>query len=175
MQGKTALIIIDVQNDYCCGGSMEVKDSESIFPIINYLRKTIPFNFVYLAADWHPSDHISFASNHIGKKPFETVTLSNGKVQELWPDHCIQNQAGSYFHKNLVTTPRDIIIRKGIITNVDSSSSFGSPPENTGLERDLKDRGVEKIFLVGISLDLGMKATALDGVAKGFFCLFIYF
>jgi len=174
MQSKNALIIVDVQNDFCSGGSLAVKESVKIFPVINQLRETIPFNYVYLTTDWHPLDHISFASNHQGKNPFETITLPNGKVQELWPDHCVQNQAGASINKNLVTKPTDILIKKGQNSNVDSYSGFGTPPEDTGLEKDLRDRGIEKIFIVGIALDFCVKATAVDGAGKGlFFIIFL--
>ena len=172
--GKSAFIIVDVQNDFCPGGSHEVKEGDKIIPIVNHLRKSIPFNYVYLTADWHQTDHISFASNHPGKKPFESVTLANGKTQDLWPDHCIQNQAGSYFHKNLITKSNDIIIRKGKIPGVDSYSGFGTPPEDSVLETDLKNRGVNKIFISGLAFDFCVKATALDGVAKGYLIYLIY-
>ena len=171
---KNALIIIDVQNDFCQGGSLAVPDSDDILPVINYLRKTIPFNYFYLSADWHPTDHVSFASNHAGKSPFQSITLPNGKEQDLWPDHCIQNQAGSYFRKELITTETDIIIRKGKNMNVNSYSAFGSPPEDTGLEKDLKDRNVGKIFLVGLALDFCVKESALDGAMKGYRYIFVY-
>lgn len=173
-QGKSAFIIVDLQNDFCPGGALEVKDGDKIIPIINHLRKTIPFNYVYLTADWHPTDHISFASNHPGKKAFDTVTLAHGKNQDLWPDHCVQNQAGSYFHKNLVTKSNDIIIRKGKIPGVDSYSGFGTPPEDSGLETDLKNRGVNKIFITGLAFDFCVKCTALDGVSKGYLFFFFF-
>ena len=172
---KNALIIIDVQNDFFKGGALEVPDSDDILPVINDLRKTIPFNYFYLSADWHPTDHVSFASNHPGKSPFQSVTLQNGNQQDVWPDHCIQNQPGSAFKKELITTETDIIIRKGKIQNVESCSAFGSPPDNTGLEQDLKDRNVQKIFFVGLCLDVCVKESAIDGAMKGyidFFCLY---
>ena len=170
--GKSALIIVDMQNDFCTGGSLAVPDSDFVFPIVNHLRKAIPFNYIYLTADWHPTDHVSFASNHEGKKPFETITLANGRVQEIWPDHCVQNQAGADFHKNLVTAPNDIIIRKGTISNVESYGGFGNPPEDTGLEKDLRSRGVDKIFVVGLALDFCVKATAVEGAERGFLSIF---
>lgn len=169
MINKNALLIIDVQNDFCRGGSLEVKDADDILPVINHLRKTIPFNYVYLISDWHPTDHISFASNHPGKNAFETISLTNGKTIQLWPDHCVQAQAGSYFHKSLYTEKSDIIIRKGKISNVESLSGFGTMPEDSGLEKDLKNRNVNTIFVVGLALDFCVKETVLDGVAKGFF------
>ena len=172
MFSKNALIIIDVQNDFCRGGSLEIKESNEIIPIINYLRKNIAFDYVYLSADWHSTDHISFASNHPGKNPFELIISPKGKQQELWPDHCIQNQSGAYFHKDLITKDNDIIIRKGKIATVDSYSAFGTPPEDTGLEKDLKDKGIRKIFIVGLALDFCVKDSALDGVQKGY-CNFL--
>lgn len=165
---KTALIIVDIQNDFCTLGTRAVPSGEKVVPIINSLRKRLIFNSTYIATDWHPLDHVCFSSNHAGKKPFDITILPNGKAQELWPDHCVQNQAGSYIHKDLIRDNTDVLIRKGLISDVDSKSSFGSPPEDTGLEKDLRKKGISRVFVVGLALDYCVKHTALDAVKKGY-------
>lgn len=170
---KTALLIIDVQNDFCDQGTLAVPKANDVIPVINNLRTSLSFSVIYMVSDWHPIDHISFASNHAGRKPFETILLPNGKQETLWPNHCVQNQAGSYFHKDLIRKDNDIIIRKGKISDVNSYSGFGTSPEDSGLEKDLRSKGIQKIFVVGLALDFCVKDTALDGVDKGY-CIYIY-
>jgi nicotinamidase/pyrazinamidase len=98
----TALIIIDVQNDFCEGGSVEVKKASELFPIINKLRDSKKFDFIFHSQDWHPKNHCSFASNHEGEKPFTTIMLKTGRKQFLWPNHCVQHSNGAKFHPKLI-------------------------------------------------------------------------
>jgi len=135
-----ALIIVDIQNDFTKGGSLEVPDGEAVVPIINDLQKY--FELIVATQDWHPPDHKSFASNHKGRKPFETITL-NGLEQVLWPDHCIQGSTGASFHGDLDMKKVSAIFRKGVDSEVDSYSGFydNGHRRNTGLTGFLRDRG----------------------------------
>ncbi|KRX01616.1 Isochorismatase-like protein [Pseudocohnilembus persalinus] len=168
-QGKTALIIVDVQKDFCEGGSLQVNNASEIIPIINNLRKNPKFDHLVYTKDYHPQDHISFASNHPGKEPFTNLELENGKIQELWPDHCVIDKKGQEFHKDLdFDINKDILIHKGTNKNIDSYSGFGAQGDDSGLCQKLKDLQVKKIVVVGLAYDFCVGCTALDGPKYGF-------
>ena len=143
----TALIIVDIQNDFCQGGKLEVPNADSIIPSVNNIQKE--FNTIILTQDWHPKDHKSFASQH-KKKPFTQIKMSYGN-QILWPDHCIQGTKGSEFHQDLNTRRANMIIRKGYRKNIDSYSAFfeNDKKTSTGLNGFLKDLCIKDIFLCG--------------------------
>lgn len=164
---KNALVIVDCQNDFCEGGSLAIPGAVSVVLSVNELRKNNSFDYVFLTCDWHPEDHISFAVNHPGGKPYGTVTLPNGKVEEVWPVHCVQNQKGAEFHKDLVRQPTDIIIKKGFLKDHNGYSGFGACIEKTGLVEYLQEQGVEKVFVCGLALDFCVKNTAIDGAKNG--------
>jgi nicotinamidase/pyrazinamidase len=144
-----------------------VKDGDQVVPIINKLAKG--FRHVVLTQDWHTPDHVSFASQHAGKKPFETIDLPYGK-QVLWPDHCVQGTEGAALHKDLNIPQAELIIRKGYRRNVDSYSAFyeadGKTP--TGLSGYLKQRGLTRCFVAGLATDFCVAWTALDARKDGF-------
>ena len=162
-----ALVVIDLQNDFCPGGALAVADGDTIIKDINALMAG--FDAVVLTQDWHPSGHSSFASSHTGKSPFETTTMVYGE-QVLWPDHCIQGSAGAEFHPGLETTSADLIIRKGFNRGIDSYSAFFENDHKTptGLEGYLRTREIEKITLVGLATDFCVAYSAIDGAALGF-------
>ena len=156
-----ALLVIDVQNDFCPDGALAVAGGDTIVQPINALMDK--FNIVVLTQDWHPTDHKSFASSHENKNPFDTVKMSYGD-QVLWPDHCIQGSMGARFHPDLNHKRADLIIRKGSNPAVDSYSAFyeNDKVTPTGLDGYLKDREVNKITLVGLATDYCVAFSALD-------------
>lgn len=161
------LLIIDVQNDFCLGGSLAVPDAESILPVVNSLSEK--FAHVVLTQDWHPPRHSSFASEHPGKHAFDSITLSYGD-QTLWPDHCIQGSTGAEFHPELETNRAQLIVRKGFRTGIDSYSAFFENDHTTslGLTGYLRDRGVRRVLCVGLALDYCVRFSALDARREGF-------
>ena len=163
---NTALIIVDVQNDFCEGGKLSVPNANKIIPIINEVQKK--FKTVILTQDWHPKKHKSFASQH-NKEPFSEINMYYGR-QTLWPDHCIQGTKGAEFHKCLDTKKSNIIIRKGFRENIDSYSAFfeNDRETNTGLDGFLKDLKIKNIFLCGLAFDYCVFYTALDAKKLGF-------
>jgi nicotinamidase/pyrazinamidase len=164
------LIVIDVQNCFVPGGSLAVKEGDQIVPLINRLAKS--FKHVVLTQDWHTADHVSFASQHPGKKPFETVQLSYG-TQVLWPEHCVQGTEGAMLHKGLDIAHAELIIRKGYRREVDSYSAFleADKKTQTGLGGYLKQRGLKRVFLVGLATDFCVAWSALDARRQGFTAL----
>jgi nicotinamidase/pyrazinamidase len=162
-----ALVVIDVQNDFCPGGALAVADGDAILPLVNRLISR--FEHVVLTQDWHPAGHSSFASTHAGKAPFETIEMSYGP-QTLWPDHCIQGSKGAEFHPALEWTRAELVIRKGFRKAIDSYSAFfendhGTP---TGLAGYLRERGISKITLCGLATDFCVAFSALDAAKAGF-------
>jgi nicotinamidase/pyrazinamidase len=161
------LLVIDVQNCFTPGGSLAVKDGDAIIPIINKLAGS--FEHVVLTQDWHTPGHISFASSHAGKKPFETTSLSYG-TQVLWPDHCVQGTPGADLHSALRIPHAELIIRKGYRKEVDSYSAFmeadGKTP--TGLAGYLKERGLTTCYFAGLATDFCVAWSALDARKAGF-------
>ncbi len=162
-----ALIVIDVQNDFCPGGALAVTGGDEIVPGINELMRD--FSVVVTSQDWHPLGHSSFASSHKGADPFTQVDMPYGP-QMLWPDHCIQGSDGAAFHRGLNLNPIQMIVRKGYNPAVDSYSAFyeNDRKTQTGLAGFLHEMGVEKITLVGLALDYCVNFTAVDGAKLGF-------
>lgn len=162
-----ALIIVDVQNDFTKGGSLEVPDGDAVIPVVNELQTRFPL--IVATQDWHPPNHKSFASNHPGKKPFEIILL-NGQNQVLWPDHCVQGSEGAAFHSKLDMRRVAAIFRKGMDPEVDSYSGFfdNDHQKNTGLAGFLQARRVKEIFICGLAGDYCVFFTARDGLNEGF-------
>jgi nicotinamidase/pyrazinamidase len=163
----SALLVIDVQNCFLPGGSLAVKDGEQVVAVINKIARG--FANVVMTQDWHTAGHISFASVHPGKKPFETIDLPYGK-QVLWPDHCVQGSDGAALSKDLSIPQAGLIIRKGFHKDVDSYSAFteADGKTTTGLAAYLKARGVKRLFVVGLATDFCVAWTALDARKAGF-------
>jgi nicotinamidase/pyrazinamidase len=161
------LAVIDVQNGFMPGGTLPVPDGHTIVPIINRLARA--FRHVVITQDWHTQGHISFASSHPGKKPFETVQLPYG-TQVLWPDHCIQGTPDADLHKDLKIPHAALIIRKGYRPHVDSYSAFLEADRKavTGLTGYLKERGLKNVYLVGLATDFCVAWSALDAKRAGF-------
>jgi nicotinamidase/pyrazinamidase len=155
------LIVVDVQNDFCPGGALEVKRGDEIVPLVNQLARR--FENVVITQDWHTPGHISFASSHAGKKPFETKRLRYGE-QVMWPDHCIQGTHGAALHEGLDVPHAQLVIRKGFHPKVDSYSGFleADRKTKTGLEGYLRSRGVKRVYCVGLATDFCVAWTALD-------------
>ncbi len=162
-----ALIVIDVQNDFCPGGALAVADGDAILPRINALMDD--FAVKVLTQDWHPADHASFAANHEGAAPFSMIEMPYGP-QVLWPSHCVQGTEGAAFHKDLRTDPADLVIRKGFRPAIDSYSAFFENDHTTptGLEGYLKTRGVTDLTLVGLATDFCVAYSAIDAAKLGF-------
>ena len=169
---QDALLVIDVQNCFTPGGSLAVKEGDQIIPLINRLAGA--FEHVILTQDWHTPGHVSFASSHASKKPFEAIHLPYG-TQVLWPDHCVQGTAGAELHKDLRIPHAALIIRKGYRKQMDSYSAFyeadGKTP--TGLTGYLRDRGLKQVFLAGLATDFCVAWSAMDARKAGFGALVI--
>jgi nicotinamidase/pyrazinamidase len=161
-----ALIVVDVQNCFTAGGSLAVKDGDAIIPLINKIAKG--FENVVLTQDWHTANHVSFASQHPGKKPFEIVKLPYGN-QVLWPDHCVQGTPGADIHKGIDIPHAQLVIRKGFNRKVDSYSAFieADGKLKTGLDGYLKRRGIKAIYVVGLATDFCVGWTAMDARKLG--------
>jgi nicotinamidase/pyrazinamidase len=162
-----ALIVIDVQNCFTPGGSLAVKDGDAIVPVINAMAKKFPH--VVITQDWHTPDHISFASQHKGKKPFEMTKVPYGN-QVLWPDHCVQGTEGAQLHKDLNIPHAELVIRKGFRKGVDSYSAFleADKRTSTGLGGYLRQRGIRNVYLCGLATDFCVAWSALDARKQGF-------
>ena len=162
-----ALIVIDVQNDFCPGGALAVPEGDLIVPGINALIDA--HDTVILTQDWHPAGHSSFASSHADKAPMELVDMPYGP-QVLWPDHCVQGSDGAAFHKDLNTTRADLIIRKGYNPAIDSYSAFFENDQTTptGLEGYLRTRGITDLVMVGLATDFCVNFSAVDAAKLGF-------
>lgn len=162
-----ALIIVDVQNDFCKDGALEVPDADAIVPLINHLM--VKFRTVVATIDYHPVDHCSFASSHPGSQVGDIIDL-DGVQQQLWPDHCIGESYGCELHGNLLNDPITTFIVKGINPAVDSYSAFrdNADTSDTGLADWLTSRGVTDVVIVGLALEYCVKYTALDAVSAGF-------
>jgi nicotinamidase/pyrazinamidase len=164
---KSVLIVVDVQNCFVPGGSLAVKEGDAIVPLINRIAKG--FENVVLTQDWHTADHVSFASQHSGKKPFEAVKLPYGN-QILWPDHCVQGTDGASLVKDLSIPHAQLVIRKGFHKGVDSYSAFteADGKTSTGLGGYLKQRSMKRVFVVGLATDFCVAWTAMDARKQGF-------
>lgn len=164
---RKALIVIDVQNDFCPGGALAVPGGDEIVSGINALMAD--FDAVVLTQDWHPAGHSSFASSHDGKAPYDMVEMPYGP-QVLWPDHCVQGTGGAAFHKDLNTDRADLIIRKGFNKAIDSYSAFFENDQltPTGLEGYLRTRGLTDLTMVGLATDFCVNFSAVDAAKLGF-------
>lgn len=160
------LIVVDVQNCFTAGGTLAVPKGDEIIPLVNRIAKG--FQNVVLTQDWHTPEHVSFASSHAGKKPFELIDLPYGK-QVLWPDHCVQGTPGADIHKDVSIPHAQLIIRKGYRKGVDSYSAFyeADKKTSTGLGGYLKQRGIDRVFCVGLATDFCVAWTAMDARREG--------
>lgn len=165
--GRSALVVIDVQNDFCPGGALAVPDGDAVVPVVN--RLIAAFGHVVLTQDWHPTGHTSFASQHAGKAPFETVSAPYGE-QVLWPDHCVQGGPGAAFHPELDTNRAEMVVRKGFRREIDSYSAFyeNDHATATGLAGYLRERGFARVVMAGLALDFCVAWSAVDGRKEGF-------
>jgi nicotinamidase/pyrazinamidase len=168
MAGESnVLLVIDVQNDFCPGGALAVPRGDEVVALINRLAQR--FANVVLTQDWHPADHLSFASAHPGRRPFETTTAAYGP-QVLWPDHCVQGTPGSEFHPSLTIRHAALVVRKGFRRTIDSYSAFYENDRKTptGLVGYLRERDLTRIFLAGLAFDFCVRYSAEDAARAGF-------
>lgn len=161
------LLIVDVQNDFCKGGALAVPEGEEVVVVANRLARIFPH--VIFTQDWHPKGHLSFASSHPGKEPFETLTVPYGE-QLLWPDHCVQGTKGAEFHPDLNVLNCELVLRKGYDPLIDSYSAFFENDHKTatGLAGYLRERRINRLFLVGLATDYCVAYSGLDAVQAGF-------
>ena len=164
---KTALLVIDVQNDFCPAGALEVAGGNEIVPYIN--KEMVKYDCVVLTQDWHPKGHSSFATSHEGKNPLELIKMPYGD-QVLWPDHCVQGSKGAEFHPDLNIEQANAIIRKGSDPCIDSYSAFFENDRKTptGLDGYFKSLEIEKINLVGLATDFCVNYSAQDAANLGY-------
>jgi nicotinamidase/pyrazinamidase len=161
------LLVIDVQNDFCDGGPLAVPGGQDVVPVIH--RIAALFQHVIMTQDWHPPDHHSFASNHPGRAPFETIETAHGE-QVLWPDHCVEGSIGAAFHPHLHPDHAELILRKGCRSDIDSYSAFRENDRitRTGLTGYLRERGLWRIFHAGLAYDYCVRYSAIDSMQAGF-------
>lgn len=166
MPSDEALLVIDVQIDFCPGGRLAVANGDEILPIVNELMRE--FEHVILTQDWHPKDHSSFASQHEGRKPYESIQVSYGS-QTLWPDHCVQGTKGAEFHPIVDSSRAELILRKGFRPDIDSYSAFFENDRKTptGLGGYLSERGIKRVTLAGLATDYCVGFSALDARRLG--------
>ncbi|MBN1836757.1 MAG: bifunctional nicotinamidase/pyrazinamidase [Spirochaetales bacterium] len=162
-----ALVVTDLQNDFCPGGSLAVPEGDRIVPVVNRLMPR--FAVVVATQDWHPADHVSFASNNPGTEPFQVVER-DGREQTLWPDHCVPGTWGAELHPGLDLLQVDLILRKGSDRELDSYSTFLENDRRTptGLAGYLRERGVREVYLCGLAADVCVYYSAMDAVGLGF-------
>lgn len=166
------LLIIDAQKDFMPGGSLPVPEGDKIVSVINSIQHK--FDLVIASQDWHPQNHVSFASNHDGKSVFDVIEIQ-GNLQTLWPDHCVQGSHGAEFHKDLNTNTWEAIFRKGTDKSIDSYSAFydNGHLKSTGLSGYLKEKGATQLFLCGLAADICVYFSIVDAVKAGFECFYI--
>ena len=164
---RDVLLVIDVQNDFCTGGALAVPGGEKVVPAVNRIAQK--FANVVLTQDWHPRDHVSFAPNHAGKQPFQTIELDYG-TQVLWPTHCVQGTAGAEFHGDLDVDKASLVVRKGFRRGIDSYSALFENDKSTptGLLGYLRERELKTVFVVGLALDYCVRFSAEDARRSGF-------
>ena len=162
-----ALVIVDVQNDFCAGGSLAVPDADGVIPVVNELMHG--FRHVFLTQDWHPPRHVSFASSHPGRPVFSRIALPHGE-QVLWPDHCVEGTRGAEFHPGLNVPSHAAVIRKGVHGDIDSYSAFFENDSRTpvGLDVALRATGARELVLAGLATDYCVLRTAVDARALGY-------
>jgi nicotinamidase/pyrazinamidase len=167
-----ALLVIDLQIDFCPGGALAIAGGDEIVPTINSLAGR--FDHVLLTQDWHPRGHISFASAHTGAQPYSAIDAPYGS-QALWPDHCVQGTRGADFHPALSIPHAELILRKGFRVGIDSYSAFleNDHSTSTGLAGYLRERGLRRLFFCGLAYDFCVRHSAVDGTALDFECLVI--
>ena len=164
---RDVLIVTDPQRDFCPGGALAAPDGDAVMPAINRLARH--FAHVVITQDWHPPGHMSFASAHPGRKPFETIEAGYGP-QTLWPDHCVQNTSGAAFHPALDVPHAELVIRKGYHPGIDSYSAFRENDRKTptGLAGYLRERGFTRVTLCGLATDFCVFFSAIDAREAGF-------
>lgn len=164
---RSALLVIDMQYDFMPGGALAVAEGNGLVPLIN--RLGAQFRNVVITQDWHPAHHVSFASSHGGRRPFDSITLPYGP-QTLWPDHCVQATRGAQLHADLDLPHAQLILRKGCNAGIDSYSAFveADRTTQTGLAGYLKERSIDSVFVVGLALDFCVAWSALDARSAGF-------
>jgi len=164
---QDVLLVVDIQNDFCPGGSLAVPRGDEVVPLINALAKQFPH--VILTQDWHPRGHLSFASSHTGKKPYQTIEVQYG-TQILWPDHCVQGTVGAAFRDDLHIPHAELVLRKGYHREIDSYSAFYENDRKTatGLAGYLRERGFTRVFLAGLAFDFCVRYSAEDARHEGF-------
>jgi len=167
VRANDIFLVVDIQNDFCQGGRFPVPHGDEVLAPINSLSRH--FEHVVLTQDWHPPKHSSFASSNIGRNPFETIETSYG-AQTLWPDHCIQGTAGAQLHKGLDIPHAALILRKGLRLHIDSYSAFFENDRKTptGLAGYLRERGLTRVFIAGLSLEYCVLSSAEDAKRLGF-------
>jgi nicotinamidase/pyrazinamidase len=165
--GRDALIVVDVQNDFCPGGALAVRDGDAVIEVIHRIAPR--FEHIVLTQDWHPQGHCSFASSYPGKKAFDVVTLAGGE-QRLWPDHCVQGTRGAELHAGLRLDRAELILRKGFRREIDWYSAFfeNDRATPTGLTGYCQERGLERMFFAGLAYDYCVGFSALDARRVGF-------
>ncbi len=169
---RDVLLVVDVQNDFCPGGNLAVPHGDEVVPVINQLAAR--FAHVILTQDWHPRGHLSFASSHPGKQPFDTIEVVYGK-QELWPDHCVQGTPGAEFRRDLDIPHAELVLRKGYHRAIDSYSAFyeNDKKTHTGLTGYLRERGLARVFVAGLAFDFCVRFSCEDARREGFEALVV--
>jgi nicotinamidase/pyrazinamidase len=164
---RDLLLVVDVQNDFCPGGKLAVPRGAEVVPLVNAIAAK--FAHVVLTQDWHPRGHLSFASSHPGKKPFESIKVAYGD-QVLWPDHCVEDTAGAAFHRDLAIPHAELVLRKGYHFEIDSYSAFYENDRTTptGLSGYLGERDFKRIFIAGLAFDFCVRYSAEDATREGF-------
>jgi len=167
MSEQDALLVVDVQNDFMPGGALAVPRGDEVVPVVNALARR--FANVVLTQDWHTLGHVSFASSHPGKRPFDRIRLDYGE-QILWPDHCVQGTAGAAFHRELSIPQAQLVVRKGYHPDIDSYSAFveADGRHATGLAGYLRERGIRRLYVCGLATDFCVAWSAADGQKAGF-------
>jgi nicotinamidase/pyrazinamidase len=164
---RDIFLVVDIQNDFCPGGSLAVPHGDEVVPLINGLATK--FAHVVLTQDWHPPGHLSFASSHPGKAPYQTIEVAYG-TQVLWPDHCVQGTTGAAFRGDLQIPHAELVLRKGYHRDIDSYSAFyeNDRKTRTGLAGYLGERGFRRVFLAGLAFDFCVRYSAEDARREGF-------
>ncbi len=164
---RDILLVVDVQNDFCPDGALAVPRGDEVAPIVTRIASRFPH--VALTQDWHPEGHLSFASSHAGRRPFEMIEVAYGR-QILWPDHCVQGTPGAAFRADLDIPHAELVLRKGYHRAIDSYSAFYENDHKTptGLSAYLRERGFERVFLAGLALDFCVRFSAEDAHREGF-------
>ncbi|MCB0548152.1 MAG: bifunctional nicotinamidase/pyrazinamidase [Phaeodactylibacter sp.] len=162
-----ALIVVDIQNDFCLGGALEIPGGDEVIPVANAVMEK--FSLVVATREWHPANHVSFAANHPWRRPGNLVQL-DGEEQMLWTMHCVQGSFGAEFAPGLDTSKFQKAFAKGIAPQLDNHSGFFDKgrKRSTGLEEYLREKGVEEVYVLGLSPDNGVRFTVLDALELGF-------